>query len=488
MVAEEVRREAAIWSSRLLPFAKLLPNTLEVEDLVLSVLSELSTDDFLTDVLAFCFPMASVEGRGTVTTNTKLRRIMMRLRSTAQCVSMETKTAGSATETDGPQLLSAKYQLVSRAVLTNRSKVLGGDEPGSPHRDFLMAPEGGVVVHEKDLNVGVVLFEYDMEYLCFLDIFLTMILPHSVFTERPMNPSRQLVPYLSEFHNGGGGGGAADEMILTSDGPVACTLYPILNSLIRWAHMPYPQKTQETKSTKESSRRSSRRKMAKRRSKLNVCSMRVNLSIPVIIGCLREQEGAVSKDVTGSGEVPGGTGSGDVTRSGRVPGGTGSGDVTGSGKVPGGAGSRDLSGGAEGRTEFENLPAQNGSGPDFSRGKQPLAKEKEAHLEIPAEKRQVLVSRDTHQRRYVPEGHSQDSRGDGSHMHMERGSGSRAGGKELTETSGANRVEVGGDLRLLEVPEGVLQVSTRTSVGCKCCIAKMEPPLYNLPLNNSYAN
>ena len=446
MVAEEARREAAVWSSRLLPFADLLPNTVEVEDLVLSVLSELSTDDFLTDVLAFCFPMASaggqghgMEGRGTVT-NTKLRRIMTRLRSTAQCVAMDMRTTGSVTETDSPQLLSARYQLMSRAVLTNRSKVLGRDRPGSPHRDFLMVPEeGGVVIHEEDLNVGGVLLEYDMEYLCFLDIFLTMIFPHSVLGIQSMGPRTQQVPYVSEF-----GEGAEDDEI-SSDGPVACTLYPILNSLIKWAQTPYPQKTQETRHIKK---KSGRRKMAKRRSKLDVCTMRVNLSIPVIIGCLREKEGAVSKDVSDviGREVSGRAGSREVPESGDGPDGPGNGEIPGSGEilgdggdVPDGTGSGEVPDGRvpgeAGSKGVENLPAQD--------EEQVLAKEKETQVSVPGE-RDVLAL-NTHQHSHV------------GHMHEERGSGSRTGGRELTETRGGK--EVGRALRLLEVPEGVLQVN-----------------------------
>lgn len=268
----ETRREAAVWSSKLLPFTSFLPRDPDIEDLVLSVLSELPCDTFLADMLAFCFPSPSAERKRAA--DTKLKRIITRLR------------AGGPQSAESAEPLSVKYQLLSKLVLANRARVFGNDS-GGLHEEFLSSTANGdTTFKHEDLSVGDLVFEYDLEYLDFLSTLFTIIIPPSFQQiSIPTLPGTDdsgysVLPYLSEFHSN-------NVEAFSSSTPFACTLYPLLNSLIKWAQMPYPQKVQEVPG---SAKKVSSRKMARRRSTLSPSIMRVNLSIPVIIGCLRERE------------------------------------------------------------------------------------------------------------------------------------------------------------------------------------------------------
>lgn len=284
----ELRKQAAIWSSRFLPFADCLTSDPDIHDLILSVLSELHPDEFLTDMLAFCFPSASsTEGkRGT---ETKLKRIIARLRSTSH--NHSPRPGPDSPEPCDPHPLSVKYQLQSQRVLAYRAEIFGGKNPGGLKESFF-APSTTeeVVIEKEDLKVGDVLFEYDAEYVRFLDTFFSIIMS-PVTDEHSMSAfsglgtpdtSKEFLPFLTEFYNKIGK--------FESDSSIARGLYPLLYSLIRWAQIPYPQKAQDTRDAQSVKKTARSRKMGQRRSKLSTSMMRVNLSAPVIVGSLREKE------------------------------------------------------------------------------------------------------------------------------------------------------------------------------------------------------
>ena len=256
----EVRKEAAVWSSRLLPFSTFLHHHPDIKDLVLSVLSELPSDDFLANLLAFCFPSPDASRKKAA--RTKLKRITTRLQ-VARRQSVEAEP------------LSAKYQLASGLVLANRAKVFGNDS-GGLRKEFLSSTvDEDAPFKNEDLAVGDILCEYDLEYLHFLSTLFTIIIPSSA-----TQSSNSVLPYLSEFHRN-------DPEMLPSGTPLACSLYPLLNSLMKWAQLPYPQTAEDPAGI---AKKTKSKKVAHRRSKLSSSTMRVNLSVPVIVGCLRERE------------------------------------------------------------------------------------------------------------------------------------------------------------------------------------------------------
>ena len=281
--AEGIRREAAIWSSKLLPFADFLSvngSHTDIQDLVLSVLSELPCDEFLADTLAFCFPQLEGEGerRGT---NAKLKRIMTRLRATGE-------------SSPNSQPLLVRYQVKSRQVIASRTGVFGNHSGSLP--ELLLDREGGGS-GGKDLRVGNVLFEYDREYHNFLDTLFSIIVPPLEAGKRGGGLESDHLPFLSEFHK-------HEPVGLSDDSPAVSCLYPLLGTLIRWAQMPYPQKEPEAQ---RAGKAAISRKIGRRRSSMSIAAMRVNLSVPVVMGCLRETE---EEESAGSGGAGGGSGSG----------------------------------------------------------------------------------------------------------------------------------------------------------------------------------
>ena len=260
-----MRKQAALWSARLLPFIDLLSNYPNVEDLVLSSLSELPADEFLADMLAYTFPLSDSEGKKSGV-DAKLKRVVTRLSSTPE---------------RGPdsQLLSVRYQSKSEQFITNRA-VAFNNRNKKLDASLLAGSHGEtLVINGKDLSVGSFLFEYDSGYLDFLETLFTIIV--SPLARNELSP-----PHLSEFK--------PDTIRVEDNSPVSYAIQPLLDSLLtRWSQMPFPQKYQEMNHETAGSKKSTGRKLAKRRSRLSSSAMRVNLSVPVIIGCLRQREEAL---------------------------------------------------------------------------------------------------------------------------------------------------------------------------------------------------
>lgn len=149
----------------------------------------------------------------------------------------------------------------------------------------------------KELEVGTFLFERDSQYLQFLNtLFAVIILPLQV--EDQHTPSHSTPPTASLMslsdHD-------ADPVFKLSerqpdppkgdDSHVSTSLYPLLDLLIKWSQKPYPLKSDRGKNGDVGLRESvGQRKIAKRRIRLGCSSMRVNLSAPIIISCLRRRE------------------------------------------------------------------------------------------------------------------------------------------------------------------------------------------------------
>ena len=283
-----MKQQAALWSTRLLPFSTVLSSDPPIKDLVLSVLSELPCDVFLADMLAYCFPLSDTEDKRTM--DTKMLRIITRLSSTPESV--------KSSDGSEPQFLSARYQFKGPIYQAWKDTAFD-DKCGWLHKSFFCANRSAEdFVIDK---VGNILVEFDSEYLNFLDILFTVIVSPSTIDGQslpnarssPMNKlnsNNHLLPYLSEF-----------QFYPPSfkDGfPVSSSLYPLLKSLIQWSQMPSPQVTEETSGVKDSKKLTGR-KLAQKRIPSSSCSMmRVNLSPPVIIGCLRqkEEEAVVSEE------------------------------------------------------------------------------------------------------------------------------------------------------------------------------------------------
>lgn len=199
---------------------------------------------------------------------TKLKRITTRLQAAKR-------------QSPEAEQLSAKYQLASSLVLENRAKIFGNDS-GGLRKGFLSS-----TISDEDLVVGDILFEYDAEYLNFLSTLFTIVIPSSAD-----GSSDNVLPYLSEFQR-------SNLEVLPSGTPLACSLYPLLSMLMKWSQLPYPQKPQNPAETPSKAKS---RKVARRRSTLSSFTMRVNLSVPVIVGCLREREEHMLRESERGGE------------------------------------------------------------------------------------------------------------------------------------------------------------------------------------------
>ena len=146
--------ECVLWCARLLPLKCCHKHPSSVEDLLLSVLSELHspTSDLLTTVLAQSFPDSSgQEGTGGGSRRLKLDQLLTRMRR------------GSGKD----HCPSVVYQTLSQSVLADRaSGTLQDFGPLCVKSDT--CPHS-LLLKEHSLKVGSFTFEYDQAYLDFLD-------------------------------------------------------------------------------------------------------------------------------------------------------------------------------------------------------------------------------------------------------------------------------------------------------------------------------
>ena len=149
-----------LWCARLLPFRNCLAsqNASEIEDILLSTISELPCDSFMATILSQCFPHAQIEGNHCLTL--KMGRLLTRMRSTV----VEKHSTGTS------QPLSVEYQMRSQSILNNQMSLM--DKYFIPQCSRSQDHE--VFLSDEALIVGVHTFEYDQAYLEFLDTLFSV--------------------------------------------------------------------------------------------------------------------------------------------------------------------------------------------------------------------------------------------------------------------------------------------------------------------------
>lgn len=260
----------------------------------LSALSELPNDKFFANLLALYFPNSSLNDRNL---DAKFQRLMSRLRSTQD----------PTTE----QLLSVIYQTKSQKVLRQRDAVFTeGDgrfqtliscqtrEQKLFEHDFW-----NIEVHSQALNVGCFVFEYDVDYLNFLDTLFAVTLQSESYkptTSKLMlsttslsrsmlahtdQPNLAKLPLVSE----------CVKVVKTCDSsdtsPCWHHLLPLLHLLKEWSDIPQPQPRQLQKS------RQSEGKLKSKKNKGSLAAMRVNVPLELVVNCLRQEEERMAAEV-----------------------------------------------------------------------------------------------------------------------------------------------------------------------------------------------
>ena len=253
----------------------------------LSALSEVPNSAFLASLLALCFPSPSSDDRSV---NSKFQRLMARLRSTH--------------DPSSQQLLSVIYQTKSQQVLKQCSAIFGGDSCScfsplvSPQELKLFEHDfGNVEISPQAFDVGCFVFEYDVDYLDFLDTLFAVTLQNesyrpttsrvvlnssTVFSSTSLpnleedKPDLSQVPFISEH---------VQLMKDSNDtSPSWERLLPLLHLLKEWSELPLPQ--QQRQRIGEKVKRSKKDILGDG----GVSTMRVNVSLELVINCLRQQE------------------------------------------------------------------------------------------------------------------------------------------------------------------------------------------------------
>ena len=170
-----------LWCARLLPFRNCLQsqNASEIEDILLSTISELPCDSFMATILSQCFPRAQIEGNHCLTL--KMGRLLTRMRSTV----VEKHSTGTS------QPLSVEYQMRSQSILNSQMSLM--DKYFIPQCSQSQGNE--VFLSDEALIVGSHTFEYDQAYLEFLDTVFSVTNATDSVPQAQMK-STQLHQYL----------------------------------------------------------------------------------------------------------------------------------------------------------------------------------------------------------------------------------------------------------------------------------------------------
>jgi len=172
-------REAALWSARYLSFTAFLGEKPKhsINETTLSVLSELEPNDLMVDLLAHCFPSSD-------TSNPKLARLVNRLRST---VSVDSES------------LAVHYQIKCNEINKLRHEMFG--EPKGLFRELILTQAPSYLIEKEALKTGSLMFEYDIEFIKFLDSVYSVILPdyQDMSFHSPLKESSFLT--LSQLHS-----------------------------------------------------------------------------------------------------------------------------------------------------------------------------------------------------------------------------------------------------------------------------------------------
>ena len=327
-----------MWAARLLPFSELLSqgsNQAEIEDVVLSLTSELPSSKFVTDLLALYFP-GSCSGDGRYLA-AKLKRLLSRLRSTDDDAPLRLPADKDGTKQPDPrpEPLSVRYQTISQMIVEAHKSLdisVGKFQTIPPATTDHCSTQEVSQLHETALQVGSFLFEHDTAYLSFLDTLLSVVVGQTeessktpvqrISSSRVLeglyhgNPESPVQPpylgsYLSKMAATPEGGAA------TPEGGAGCweCVLPLLTALHTWSQTSTSATTvsQQASKTRAVSTKtlepgkSSRMRFSRSHSpEVPSPALRVNISIPFILNCLRNDEDKVAETTVRSREHCGG--------------------------------------------------------------------------------------------------------------------------------------------------------------------------------------
>ena len=305
-----------MWGARLLPFSELLSQKTEMQDVVLSLISELPSTMFVADLLALCFPGSSFEDNGYL--DAKMKRLLLRLRSTVDPQSQLTMNDGA----NQAEPLSIRYQTRSQMLLNAHESLdisIGNFQTIQLATSTNGSVQESVSPYERALQVGSFLFEHDTAYLRFLDTLFSVVVGH---TEQPSKIEMQhssRVPQAS-YHGSAGPpvslpylGSYVSKVAATTESGVSCweQVLPLLTALNSWSQtstttMALSQKSRamaaSNNKTSEPEIASQRRISHSHSHELQTPALRVNISVPFILNCLRNREDKVIKSTMKTGK------------------------------------------------------------------------------------------------------------------------------------------------------------------------------------------
>ena len=290
----------------MLPFSELLSQKTEIQDIVLSLISELPSSMFVADLLALCFPGSCFEKNGYL--DAKIKRLLFRLRSTVDSQSQLTMNDGA----NQAEPLSIRYQTRSQMLL-NAQESLDISIGNFQTIPLATSTDGSVqeVVppYEIALQVGSFLFEHDRAYLRFLDTLFSVVVGHAEQPSKIEMQHSSRVPQAS--HHGSAGppvalpylGSYVSKVAATPESGVSCweQVLPLLTALNSWSQTSTTTMTLSQKSktmaisnkTSEPEVASQRRISRSHSHELQTPALRVNISVPFILNCLKNREDRV---------------------------------------------------------------------------------------------------------------------------------------------------------------------------------------------------
>ena len=267
---------------------------MNVQLTALSAISELPNDPFFANLSALYFPSSSsLDDRNLAA---KFQRLMSRLRST------QDPTSG--------QLLSVMYQTKSQKVLLQRDAVFG--ESDGQFQTLISCQDRGqklfvgdfqnIEVHAQAFDVGCFLFEYDVDYINFLDTLFAVTLQSDSYQPTTASKlhvmlstsslSRSILAHMDQPDL------AKSPLVSecvklikmcdpTDTSPCWQHLLPLLQLLKEWSETPHPQRREWQKSRHSEERLKSNKKSG---GGGTVAAMRVNVPLELVVNCLRQEE------------------------------------------------------------------------------------------------------------------------------------------------------------------------------------------------------
>ena len=250
----------------------------------LSALSEWPNDTFLASLLALYFPNSSSGDRGI---DSKFNRLMARL--------------SSAHHPATRQPLSDIYQNKSQHVLSQQSEVFG--EGCGQFRPLFTLHDQKLFEHDfqdieistQAFDVGCFLFEYDVGYLDFLDTLFAVTLQSESYkpsTSRLMQSTAASLSKLTPNYSDGTEVPFISKCVQLirngHDSRIASSYWesviPLLHVLKEWSEIPQVQEVHQVHRNKGKS------KKRERDGGSGVSAMRVNVPLELVANCLKQRE------------------------------------------------------------------------------------------------------------------------------------------------------------------------------------------------------